>query len=147
ALDALSHADVSLGPEANDLARLVEAAVPVCPGWVISFETPPSEVAPLLAAALGEPPPVRAPLGRQPQPPPSRSCVRLLPWFRTPALAARGGPGWPPQPDLFEPHEVAPRLAALWAGVAPLAAGLGSTPGALRLRAIRCDEGPSGSAS
>lgn len=146
-LDGLSHAEGSLGGEAFDLARLVEAAVPVCPGWVISFDTPPSDIAPVIAAALREPPRARAPLGSQPPPPPTRTCVRLLPWFRTPALAARGEQGWPAQADLFDPSEVAGRLAALWAAVADLGAGLGSTQGALRLRAIRCDEGPSGSAS
>lgn len=142
-LDELTPADAAvLGGEAADLARLREAAVPLCPGWVIALETPPEEVASLLTAALEESWP--APASRGSQPPPARRCIRLLPWYRTAALAARGEPSWPAQTDLHESREIAPAVGSLWAELA--ADGLASK-GALRVRAVRRDEGPSGSAS
>lgn len=137
--DGLSREDAGeLGSEASELARLVEAGVPVCPGWVISFDASPSEVAPLLESALGD---------ADADSPRTRRALRLAPWFRTAPLAARGEARWPAQEELLEPKDVAPRLAALWAEAGTLGPTLGTSPNALRLRALCCDEGPIGSAS
>ncbi len=146
--DALSRADAEvLGEEALDLALLSEAGVPICPGWVVSFDARPDEVAPTLEDALRQAPLPAAPRASQPPPPPAPPCLRLSPWFRTAALAARGEPRWPMQDAVVDPSALAERLRALWAEVGRTTAALGSSPGALRLRVLRCDEGAAGSAS
>lgn len=145
---ALTRADAgTLGEEAADLAALADAGVPICPGWVVSFDAQPGEVAPLLEASLREPVTAAVPRGTQPPPPPARAALRLSPWFRTAAHAARAEPRWPAVDPVLEPSEVLARLSALWADAPRVGALLGSSPGALRLRALRCDEGPAGSAS
>ncbi len=145
-LEGLARTDaVPLGDEAADLARLSEAGVAIAPGWVIAFEAPLSGVLGLLRAALSEEPPAAAPSRRQP--PPSTPRLRLSPWFRTSALAARAAPHWPVQPDVGESSELASRLDALWREASRVGSLLGSSPDAVWLRAIRLDEGVSGTAS
>lgn len=147
-LDALSRADAgALGDEAADLACLVEAAVPVCAGWIVPVDVAPEDVLARLEASLGEPPRRRTTRGSQPPPPPSRACLRFAPWFRTAALATRAAPRWPEQPDVFDASEVAPRLTEVLARARALGAALGASPGSVWVRILRCDEGPAGSAS
>ncbi len=99
----------------------------------------------MLEAALRQPPPEPSPRGSRP--PPARSCLRPAPWFRTHALAQRGEPRWPAQEDVVEPAELAERLRTLFRDAERTALALGASPGALRLRILRCDEGPAGRAS
>ncbi|HEY8430364.1 MAG TPA: hypothetical protein VIL20_18420, partial [Sandaracinaceae bacterium] len=80
-------------------------------------------------------------------PPPPRACIRLSPWLRTPAHASRVEARWPITEPVLEPGELLPRLRALWDEAPRLGERVGSGLGALRLRALRCDEGPVGSAS
>jgi hypothetical protein len=146
--DGLSRADAAhLGEEAAHLAALAEAGVPICPGWVVSFEMPASDAAALLADAWNEPPP-RVSAGRSQPPPPAGSPrLQLRPWFRTAALATRGLAHWPTQEDLTDPGEVGPRLETLFRDVSRLGPVLGSSAGSVRLRVLRSEEGPFGAAS
>jgi hypothetical protein len=147
-IDTLSRADgPDLGDEASDLARLIEAGVPVCAGWVVSFDASVSDVALVLENALREQPRAPAPRASQPPPPPGKNAIRLMPWCASSAIAARAV--WPEQPELCEPSELHPRLSALFADADRLASAAGASlrSGGLRLRAIRCDAGLAGRAS
>src|SRR5690606_14863152 len=78
------------------------------------------------------------------RPPPGRRCIGLRAWYRTAALAARAAPGWPEHPDRYDPRELQSAIAALWA---ELRAAEEARVGGFWVRALRCDEGPFGSAS
>ncbi|HJL20330.1 MAG TPA: hypothetical protein RMH99_31980 [Sandaracinaceae bacterium LLY-WYZ-13_1] len=146
-LDHLTPADAdALGGEAADLATLREAGVPVARGYVISFDREPHEVASALAHALSRPPPKPRLLGTSAKP--VRLGVRLRPWFESASVSHRVGSRWPSTPPIVDPTQITPALETLWAEVgAARRAWLGSSrPGGVWLRALICDEGPTGRA-
>lgn len=148
--DGFRHVDgASFGQEATDLARLAEEGVPLCPGWVIALDAPLDEVANLVGCTLSEPHSVDvAGRGSLPVEAPR---LRVAPWYRTVALAARGTALWPAQPELTaallsEPGALRQRVTSLFAEAARVESALGSSLGGLRVRMLRCDEGAEGTA-